>query len=582
VSDSFDARFAAAAIRVDAWLKSHGFPVTDENISGVHRRRYLLSATFDGRDFALELLLPRNFPVSPPRLRVSPAVDYYEKIPHVEADGLLCLFNNGTEFNADAVEAVLDEVFKRAEKVLGSPDLKDFYGEIQSYWPDREDGLHSLHLIGEVPDTATALTAIQVKRHSYAGPDAVAIDKWVKNWVVTPRTDLTTIRAPVLRLPNPLLPLEYPRTLTDLLALAQQHDISVHSAIAEHCNTGKGDGLIIIVFPYASKSLVVGARYPASSLAYKKVVYAGFRKGNVPANLAIVRGRSQLAATRVIRLRTSLGTHEEVHSRGGAGHPFKGKTVVFVGCGSLGGYVAHLFAKAGVGRIHLVDPQLMGWENIGRHVLGAGEVGPAKATKLAETLRQQLPHLDITPHTKKWSELWQTSPNVFLTADLIVSTIGHWNEEYDLNVLSRRATGFPAVLFGWIEPHSAAGHGLLVHSQLGGCLCCGSTATGEFSCAVCAPGADTMQQGAGCVDFYQPYGVMEMLPSAALIAQLGMDFLNGTVPESELRTWLGPASTFLHHGLAVHEAWKYATEATPHGAVYRKPWPIDSACGYCT
>ncbi|MCB1104675.1 MAG: ThiF family adenylyltransferase [Cephaloticoccus sp.] len=582
MSDPFQARFEAATARAEVWLQSHGFPSTGENISGVHRRRYPLSATFAGHHFALELVLPRKFPVSPPRLRVSPAADYYEKIPHVEADGLLCLFNNGTEFNADAVEAVLEEVFNRAENVLGRPNLEDFFREIQSYWPDSDDGLHSLHLIAEVPDTATALAAVQVKRHSYAGPDAVAVEKWVKNWVVTPRTDLPTIQVPILRLPKPLLPSEYPRTVSDLLALAQQHDVSVHSAIAEHCNTGKGDGLVIIVFPYAGKSLVIGARYPACYLAFKKAVYAGYRKGNVPAVVAIGRARKQLVATRVIRLRTSLGTHEEVHTRGGAGHPFKDKTVVFIGCGSLGGYIAHIFAKAGVGRIHLVDPQLMGWENIGRHVLGAGEVGPSKAAELAETLSQQLPHLDITPHTKNWSELWQNRPNVFLTADLIVSTVGHWNEEHDLNVLARRVTGFPAILFGWIESHAVAGHGLLVHPQLGGCLCCGSTATGEFNRVVCAPGTDTMQQGAGCGDFYQPYGVTEMLPSAALIAQLGMDFLNGTVLESELRTWLGPASTFARHGLGVQESWKAATIATPHGAVYRQPWPIGASCPYCT
>lgn len=579
--DPFQARFEAAAARVESWLQCRGFPVAGENVSGTHRRRYPLPATFAGRAFALELRLPRNFPVSPPSLRVSPADDHYKKVPHVEADGSLCLFNNGTEFNAGAVEAVLDEVFRRAEKVLGSPDPEDFYREIQSYWPDLQDGLHSLHLIAEIPEDATALTGIQVKRHSYVGPDGAAVDKWVKNWVVTPRSDLGTIKVPVLRLPTPLLPSEYPVTLADLLALAHQHDASVHSAIAQHCNVGKGDGLVVITFPYGGKSLVVGARYPACHLALSKAIHTGFRKGNVPAGLAISRGRGQLAATRVIRLRTSLGTHEEVHSRGGAGHPFKGKTVVFVGCGSLGGYVAHLFAKAGVGRIHLVDPQLMGWENIGRHVLGAGEVGPAKATELADTLRQQLPHLEITAHAKGWSELWRTRPDVFLNADLVVSTLGHWNEEHDLNVLARRATGFPAVLFGWIEPHAVAGHGLLVHPQLGGCLACGSTATGVFTCAVCAPGTDTMQQGAGCGDFYQPYGVTEMLPSAALIAQLGMDFLKGTVPESELRTWLGPASTFVRHGLSVHEPWEPAVVATPYGAVYRKPWPVVPACPYC-
>ena len=91
-----------------------------------------------------------------------------------------------------------------------------------------------------------------------------------------------------------------------------------------------------------------------------------------------------------------------------------------------------------------------------------------------------------------------------------------------------------------------------------------------------------MKQGAGCGDFYQPYGVTEMLPSAALIAQLGLDYLYGTVPESELRTWLGHTSAFARYGLVVQERWKPAIAATPHGAVYPTAWSIVPTCPYCT
>lgn len=582
MSDPIQARFDAAAARAESWLRGRGLPADGTNISGRFRRKYPLKATFSGQSFALDLLLPKSYPVSPPRLQVSPASQYYGVIPHVEPDGLLCLFNNGTEFNATDVEGVLNETWTRAEKVLGSPDPADFFREIQNYWPDRDAGLASLHLISELPATAATVAAYQARDHSYVGIDAKAIVTWVNNWAKTPGKERKTIAAPILRLPQPLMPAEFPRNIADLLALAAKYDAAVHAAIAAHCAAGMGPGLVVITFPYDGKILAVGVRYPECRLAFQRSIYSGFRKGNVTAQLAISRGRSQLASTQIKRLRTILGTHEQVHSRGGSGHPFQNKTVVLAGCGSLGGYLAHQLAKAGVGKLHLIDPETFGWENAGRHVLGTGGVGGGKSANLAEDLLEQLPHLDITPHAKSWADVWQGTPDVFLKADLVVSTIGHWNEEHDLNVLARRVTGFPAVLFGWIEPHALAGHGLLVHPQLGGCLCCGSSATGDFVQAVCAPETDTMQQGAGCGDFYQPYGVTEMLPSAALIAQLGMDYLRGKVSESELRTWTGPAAVFAEHKVTMREAWSQKLAAAPHGGVHHQPWPVNPKCRYCT
>lgn len=385
MSDPTQARFDAAAQRAESWLRGRGLSADGTNISGRYRRKYPLGATFGGRAFTLDLLLPKSYPVSPPRLQVSPAEQYYGIIPHVEPDGMLCLFNNGTEFNATDVEGVLDEVWARAEKVLGSPDSADFFREIQNYWPDRDAGLASLHLISEFPLTATNVAAYQARDHSYVGTDAATVISWVNHWVATPGKERAIIDAPVLRLPGPLLPPEYPRTLSDLLAMAAKHDASVHAAVAKHCTSGIGAGLAIITFPHAGKTLVVGVRYPGCRLGFQKAIYAGFRKGMIAPELAVSRARSQLVSTKVVRPRTSLGTHEQVHTRGGAGHTFKDKTVVLIGCGSLGGYLAHQFAKAGVGKLHLIDPEPLGWENPGRHVLGASQVGEAKARRSRNT-----------------------------------------------------------------------------------------------------------------------------------------------------------------------------------------------------
>jgi tRNA A37 threonylcarbamoyladenosine dehydratase len=59
---------------------------------------------------------------------------------------------------------------------------------------------------------------------------------------------------------------------------------------------------------------------------------------------------------------------------------------LLIGCGSLGGYVAHLLSRAGVGRLTLTDNDCLGWENLGRHILGASSIGRWKAGQFGDAI----------------------------------------------------------------------------------------------------------------------------------------------------------------------------------------------------
>ena len=69
-----------------------------------------------------------------------------------------------------------------------------------------------------------------------------------------------------------------------------------------------------------------------------------------------------------------------------------------------------MLAKAGVGRLLLLDDDVLKWENIGRHLLGADRVGKSKSKALAEFLRRQLPHLEATPEPLTWEEFYEKLP----------------------------------------------------------------------------------------------------------------------------------------------------------------------------
>ena len=71
--------------------------------------------------------------------------------------------------------------------------------------------------------------------------------------------------------------------------------------------------------------------------------------------------------------------------------------VAVVGCGGVGAYAAEMLARAGVGRILLLDSDCVGESNINRQLIALhSTVGRPKVEVLAERLRDINPALELT------------------------------------------------------------------------------------------------------------------------------------------------------------------------------------------
>lgn len=79
-----------------------------------------------------------------------------------------------------------------------------------------------------------------------------------------------------------------------------------------------------------------------------------------------------------------------------------GTLVSIVGCGSFGSAMADMLARAGIGRLALIDPETLAVENLGRHVLTAADVGQPKAFALARRLREINPELQIDARQERF------------------------------------------------------------------------------------------------------------------------------------------------------------------------------------
>ncbi len=241
--------------------------------------------------------------------------------------------------------------------------------------------------------------------------------------------------------------------------------------------------------------------------------------------------------------------------------------------------MAHILSRAGVGRLTVPDNDKLGWENLGRHILGASSVGSLKAEALAQKLKLELPHLEIVGIPKDWRDIFESNPDLFKEHDLVVSTVADWRCEGSLNALTRRIQ-MPPVLLGWLEPYAVAGHCLVI-SKNGGCFECSSNDFGQFYHNVANFKDKTISREPGGCAHYQHYGPTALMPVASMIASVVIELLLNPSDQSFLSTWVSNAEHFKSIGASLAEAWVKDVDKGGYSRTFSKLWNRSDTCHLC-
>jgi hypothetical protein len=240
-----------------------------------------------------------------------------------------------------------------------------------------------------------------------------------------------------------------------------------------------------------------------------------------------------------------------------------------------------MLAQAGVGRLKIVDNDVLKSANIGRHPLGANYLGQLKPVALANYLRQRFPHLEIEGIPRRW-EMLDDNFGLFRKSDLIISAMGDWTAEGALNMAHLADGRHTPILYGWTEANAAAGQAVMI-GRTGGCLQCGMDAHGAPLLSVTVwPSARQLSQEPACGAVYQPYGPSELSYIIALISELALDALLGTATGGEHRIW----ATSLRRLEAMNGNWSEAFKVeTPHrppgGFTHERAWSYRQSCPEC-
>lgn len=515
-----------------------------------------------------------DFPWTLPRISLADPTNGIS-YPHVETDGQICIAPSSAVYELPVglrhIEALVEDAALVMERGSAGANDEDFFAEAHSYWGLVEPSAGSFLLLGETLAEHSLCSAASCGAHVVVGKTANEIVEWSRR---AQQSVGVTEQAIVLWLSAPLHPRDYPLTPRDFVTFCEE--VGAADVLRQALLRWKFRAPLraVIAFPYKGDRVFLGAEIATpQSVRVPGALQAGtpgFRpsaKGASARIGAISRNPSRFKHWRAIpihrgflRERTA-GRHAE---------PLQHCHVVVIGCGALGGQLAVQLAQAGVGRLTLLDADVMDWRNVGRHVLDGASVGQNKALALKDAILRRFPDADVSAFSSSWEKHASVAPEIFENADLLISATAEAASNRHLDALSKSGD-FAPVVFGWMEPFAVCSHAVLRYPGGAGLSDitddCGILIEPVVDLATAPP----LPQEPSCGAFFQPYSSLSALACVSLVAELAVDALLGRIVFSTARTWVGTASAFQDNHLSLTSEWHQRLNRMGFSRLYDRP-----------
>lgn len=206
-----------------------------------------------------------------------------------------------------------------------------------------------------------------------------------------------------------------------------------------------------------------------------------------------------------------------------------GKRIAIVGCGTIGGYLADMLAKAGAGtgggQLSLIDPDNLHTQNLGRHVLGFKYLAQNKAQSLAHYIAVNLPDTSVKAMGVMVKEMNLTEADLIIDATAEGAVASYLAKKY-----KKKAT-----LTVWIEGPGVAVGGFLRAGEGHACSHCLATHNRNGKYRTTVELIQPKFEGQGCEQDYVPFPATVSIKAACLGAEMVMDWVAGKV-QPTLRT----------------------------------------------
>lgn len=247
--------------------------------------------------------------------------------------------------------------------------------------------------------------------------------------------------------------------------------------------------------------------------------------------------------------------------RGGAESDIRRKSVLLIGCGSVGGFLAENLCQCGIGTLDILDRDRLSVDNVHRHVLGFDDAvkGEYKADLLKHALESRFPYVDIDSlsYVDRSAEAFIKEPNRLANYDLIVSATGNPTIDLEINDVLFKLENAPPFVVCFNEPYGVGGHAIAVLKN-GGCLRClySDPISGElasFQGSFVKEGQSFSKTISGCSSAFVEYSVLDSQQTAIAASRLIIDVLKGKCVHTRIVSWIGPAGRLRSEGFITSE-----------------------------
>jgi hypothetical protein len=480
-------------------------------------------------------------------------------MPHLEGDGVFCLLPSSTPIRLPVTGELAVYLVAEAVKVysdaLTGANRKDYLDEFGTYWTLNCAAGRGVYVwLQDFAQTRTVYVVDTAKGVMIA--DSVeGVEDWMRK-LGRPVKRRDIRRATFVRLKEPLYPENYPTNSAEILRLLFQRCPDAVQMFLASIRLGE-DVMVVWCFEHDGQP-VMGATitriqhqfpHPANR---GQAFLSGRSRVRVSANVL----SSRLSQARFPTRRASVvRADSDFLVRRTAGEvvdAVKNLNVIIVGCGALGATVALLLAQAGVRKMILVDGDILTYQNVGRHTLGAQYIGWNKAEALRAEINARYVDYSLVAHASKWQIARERDTKLFEKADLVISATGDWVSEAELNSLLEAAE-IPPTVFAWLERYGVAGHATFVSCNES--LRWALNEYGEALCQVAKmPG--TTPREAACGAFYQPFSALASAEVASMTARLALAAATGEVITGQTWTWIGPYENLLKTNAEIMPQWR--------------------------
>ena len=245
--------------------------------------------------------------------------------------------------------------------------------------------------------------------------------------------------------------------------------------------------------------------------------------------------------------------------RGGGSLDFGEKSVLLVGCGSVGSELAMRLTSAGVSHLTISDPETFSEENLYRHILSVNYIGRSKTGALAAEMSAKYPWAAVTSWRKRLEDL--RDPVVLRPFDLVVIAIGSPTVERVFAEYCRQASLGVPVMNCWLEGYGIGGHAILAVPGTKGCWHCAYVDPNTLTRGLTSnlnflkPGQVVMRNHGGCGTQFLPYSGIAASCTATMAGDLAVRCLAGDVARSSKVSWKGDNAEATRASFEV--AWRY-------------------------